>query len=209
MKKIFEASGWIILFLFLFGSVRAQSIDTVIHTDIYTSYFNYQLHEPLFVSYQLFKGGGDCSRAGMTFKTGGLIHSATEKDYAHNGYDEGHLVDAADFSFDCKKEEETFRFYNCVPQTPRLNRGIWKTYETSIRKLSQTDSLYIIAGSIFGTKTIGLNKIAVPDYCWKVVYSLSTKKVIECLIFPNDNSDSVRSIDLQELKRKIGYSIVL
>ena len=188
---------------------KSQTIDTVIHTSIYTSYFSNTLHEPLFVAYKLYKGGGDCSRSGMTFKTNGLESSATASDYAHNGFDEGHLANAEDFASDCDKERETFFFFNCVPQTARMNRGIWKTYETSIRKISQTDSLYIMAGSIFGTKTIGPNKIAVPDYCWKVVYSLSKKQVIECLIFPNDDSDTVKVIDLADLKRKLSYHIAL
>ena len=193
--------------LSIFG--KSQTIDTVIHTSIYTSYFSNSLREPLFVAYKLYKGGGDCSRSGMTFKTNGLESSATTSDYAHNGFDEGHLANAEDFASNCDKERETFFFFNCVPQTARMNRGIWKTYETSIRKLSQTDSLYIMAGSIFGTKTIGPNKIAVPDYCWKVVYSLSKKQIIECLIFPNDDSDTVKVIDLADLKRKLSYHIAL
>ena len=48
----------------------------------------------------------------------------------------------------------TFRFYNALPQTPKLNRGIWKHYETEIRKLSQNDSILIITGSIFSNKKI-------------------------------------------------------
>ncbi len=205
MKKILEASGWVIIFLFLFGSVRAQSIDTVIHTSIYTSYFSNGLHEPLYVSYKLYHGGGDCPRTGMAFHTGGLDSSATNTDYSGHGYDKGHLVNAEDFAYDCDKERATFFYYNCVPQTPRMNRGIWKVYETSIRKLSKSDSLYIIAGSIFGSKKIG--QAAVPDYCWKIVYSLSTHQLIECLIFPNDNSDTVQVIDLDELRKKLTYPL--
>ena len=188
---------------------KSQSIDTVIHTDIYTSYYNYGLHEPLYVSYKLYKGGGDCSRSGMVFKTNGLPSSATAKDYAHNGYDEGHLANAEDFASDCDQEKQTFFFFNCVPQTARLNRGIWKTYETSIRKLSQSDSLHVICGSIFGTKTIGPGKIGVPDFCWKIVYSLSTGKLIECVIFPNDNSDHVEPISVSDLQKMLTYRLIL
>ena len=33
-----------------------------------------------------------------------------------------------------------------MPQTIKLTRGIWKVYETEIRKISQRDSLLIICG---------------------------------------------------------------
>ncbi len=185
-----------------------QKVDTVIHKDNYTSYYSYSLHDPLYVNYKLFHGGGDCSRNGRKFKTDGLPFSATPSDYAGNGYDEGHLADSKDFAYDCNLQEETFRFYNCVPQTPALNRGIWKHFETLIRKESQTDSLMIIAGSIFGSRTIGDDHVAVPDKCWKIVYSLSTGKVIHSLIFPNDESHTYQEIEIADLKKLIPYTII-
>ena len=77
---------------------KAQSVDTVIKTTGYTSYFNYTLHEPLYVAYKLYKGGGDCDRAGDVFTTGGLIGSATAADYKAGRYDEGHLANSKDFA---------------------------------------------------------------------------------------------------------------
>ena len=199
MKKILVCFSFLLLSLIAFS----QQVDTVIHTPIYTSYFNYQLHEPLIVTYDLFHGGGSCSRASDRFITDGLIESAAASDYAGNNYDEGHLADSKDFAFDCIKQAQTFRFYNCVPQKAKLNRGIWKHFETLIRKESQTDSLFIICGSFFGTKTIGANKIAVPDQCWKIVYNKHSKKIIHSLIFPNDDSDSFQIMDISELKQLI------
>ena len=190
------------------GVASAQEIDTVIVNDVYTSYYNYQLHDPLYVSYRLYQGGGDCDRKAFHFKTDNLSNSATPSDYKGSGYDEGHLADAKDFASDCKREEETFRFYNCVPQTPRLNRGIWKHFETEIRKASQTDSLLIICGSIFGNRTIGPDNVAIPDECWKIVFSLSTKKKLYSFLCPNDDSDSFMPIEVGELKKKLGYKII-
>ena len=196
-----------LLFLFLVVSlsVKAQKEDTIIVTNAYTSHYSYSLHNPLYVVYKLYKGGGDCSRKAFHFKTDGLPYSANPADYKGSGYDEGHLADAKDFAFDCEKEEETFRFYNCVPQTPRLNRGIWKHFETVIRAESQNDSLLIICGSLFGTKTIGLDNVAIPDWCWKIVISLTTKQILYCFICPNDDSDSFENVTLADLKKKLGY----
>ena len=182
--------------------------DTVIRTSIYTSYFNYSLHEPLYVVYSLYKGGGKCDRSGDVFVTDGLPYSATDKDYSHSGYDEGHEANSQDFAFNCALQKMTFRFYNCIPQKPRLNRGCWKSLETLVRKESQTDSLFIICGNIFGDKKIGDNNIAAPDYCYKIVYSLSTHKMIHCRLFPNDNSDSYKDVDLLYIENRLNYKLV-
>lgn len=180
-------------------------VDTVFNEGFYKSYFNKSLKVPLYCTDSLYQGGGTCSRKGMYF-TGNYL-TATSKDYAASGYDEGHLVDAKDYAFDCVKEKTTFKFYNALPQTPALNRGIWKHYETLIRKLSQTTHLFIIAGGIFNTnKTIG-NGVAVPDLCYKIVYD-NTGKLLYCLLFPNDNSQSVKSISIDDLNEILGYQIV-
>ena len=186
---------------------NAQGVDTIIVTNAYTSYYSYALHDPLYVVYKLYRGGGDCSRKAFHFKTNGLPHSATPADYKGSGYDEGHLADAKDLAYDCEMEEETFRFYNCVPQTPRLNRGIWKHFETEIRKESQNDSLLIVCGSIFGNNTMGPDAVAIPGWCWKIAISLSTKQVLYCFLCPNDDSDSFEQIGLADLKKKLGYAL--
>ena len=196
----------IILFLILTGGLFAQKIDTVINTGSYKSYFNKALREPVYVSYVLFHGGGECDRTKFHFHNDTKLPTATPKDYAGNGYDEGHLADAEDFAYDCKLDELTFRFYNCVPQTPNLNRGIWKHWETEIRKESQTDSLFIICGSVFGTKKMG--EAAVPDFCWKVVIQLKTGKVLHALYFTNKMSDNtVQQLDLKDLEAILKYNL--
>ena len=201
MKNLTTALAILLCF-----KATAQSVDTVIVTTAYTSYFNYDLHEPLYVSYKLFHGGGECSRKGDRFTTDGLVQSATGADYKGGGYDEGHLANSKDFAYDCDLQRSTFHFYNCVPQTRALNRGIWKVWETVIRRESQTDSLEIYCGSIFSDKK--LHNIAIPDQCWKVVYSLSTGEILQCMIFDNDNSNSFKDILIDDLKKLLFYAVV-
>jgi DNA/RNA endonuclease G (NUC1) len=96
-----------------------------------------------------------------------------------------------------------------VPQTKKLNRGIWKKWETSIRDESQNKPLIIIAGNIYSSnKTLGKNNIGVPDYCYKIVLDSNTKEVMHCLLFPNDNSNSFTEMPLDELKTKLGYDLM-
>ena len=195
----------LILFLLLPLISFSQRIDTVINNGYYTSYFNYTLKQPVFVVYKLYRGGGDCSRKGMRFKSGGARYSATPKDYYKSGYDEGHLVNFEDYASDCIKGESTFRFYNCIPQTPNLNRGIWKRYEYMIRSISQNEHLMIICGGHSYTRKIG--SIYVPDYCWKLVYSLDKHVVVYALFFTNDNDAKLTIETISTLEKKLGYDI--
>jgi endonuclease G len=201
------------LFLFIPGSWsygQLLKIDTLIDIGIYKSYFNIKLKEPLYVTYMLFKGGGSCDREveSFTFKVDEFDKTATDNDYVHSGLEKGHLANAEDFAADCDKEEMTFKYYNCVPQTLKLNRGIWKTWETSTRALSQSKKLFIIAGSIYGKKKIGINKIGVPSHCYKIVIDPATKKILNCLVFPNNKSNTFQVVTFKELKQRLGYRLV-
>jgi endonuclease G len=164
--------------------IDSSGIDTIIDAKYYKSYYDIDRKQPIYVAYKLYKGGGPCDRATFRFKNDTKIETATTKDYAGTGFDMGHLANAEDFASDCVAGEKTFRFYNCLPQYPNLNRGVWKKWENKVREISQTDSLLVICGGKFSSEQIG-NGVYVPEFCWKVVYSLSTKKVIKCLWFKN------------------------
>lgn len=196
------------IFLFYFISANSQTkVDTIISLPAYKSYFCKAIKQPLYVSYILYKGGGDCDRTKFRFKNDTKLETATQKDYAATGYDQGHLANAEDFASDCIKDESTFRFYNCLPQTANLNRGIWKKWETEIRKESQNDSLYVICGGSFETKKIIGNGVWVPIHCWKVVQSFKTKKIKHILYFDNTDKATCKEIKLSELEKLIGYKI--
>jgi endonuclease G len=175
--SISKKSFLLVVLFFSAISLSAQHVDTVIKAGIYKSYYCYALKDPLYVTYTLYKGGGGCDRdeQGFSFKKCG-VQTASDDDYSGSGYDKGHLANAEDFADDCDNEEKTFCYYNCVPQTIKLNRGIWKTWEEKTRVLSQTKKLFVIAGAIYGNKTIGPHDIGVPDYCYKIVLENKTKK---------------------------------
>jgi len=59
----------------------------------------------------------------------------------------------------------------------------------------------------FGKKKIG--RIVVPDYCWKVVQSLSSKKVLFCGWFTNTSEATVTEIPLAELIKRTREKIQL
>ena len=161
MKRTILVTLLLILSIFSYSQV-IEKYDTIIIEKNYKSYYSFKIKGPSFVIYKLYKGGGTCSRKGMEFKS-----TLPFFNYVKRGYDIGHMADAADFAYSEELERETFKYYNALPQRPNLNRGIWKSYETKIRKMSQTDSLLIICG---GCDYSGL----IPNRCFKVyILSLS------------------------------------
>lgn len=195
----------IIYLLLLSTTLCSQTVDTIIYRGIYQSHVSYKLKQPVYVKYKLYKGGGDCKRDKFVFKNE-LQIPLLEKEYNKSGFDRGHLANSEDFAYDCIKDELTFRYYNCLPQTPNLNRGTWKSWEGIIRQESQTDSLLIITGGIWNDSIV--NGINVPKYCWKVVRSLKTKKITHVLLFKNQRKDAwCREIDLIELEKILGYKV--
>lgn len=199
----------LLLQFFILLTSYGQKVDTVINTGVYKSYFSYGIKAPLYVTYTLFRGGGACDRKkqGFHFKQDAIDPTSKSTDYIHTNYEKGHLANAEDFAFDCLKQEITFRFYNCFPQTAKLNKGTWKHWETLIRKESQKRSLFIIAGGIYSKSFIGL-RVGVPDYCYKIVLDSKTKRILHCIIFRNDNSNIYSNITLKNLKRKLKYPLV-
>jgi endonuclease G len=180
----------------------------IIDKGIYKVNFSNIYHEPNYVSYYLYHGGGDCDRKGLEFYNDDTtLYCATALDYKGSHFDKGHLANAEDFAFDCEKDEKTFRYYNCLPQTPNLNRGIWKKIETLVRKWSQKDSLFVICGGVFGDKKIG--KITVPTYCWKVVQAVKSKAIKFCGWFTNESHATMEEISISELEKRINNKIVL
>ena len=162
----------------------------------YKAYYSKNIQTSSFVIYKLYKGGGDVSRANINFRA---YKSFPHFNYTHTGYDRGHLVPAEDFANNKAKLKSTFYYINCIPQTVKLNRGIWKTYEIEIRKMSQKDSLLIICG---GCDYDGTNKL-IPRNCFKLVYDLKTGRCVYSLMFKNDNSGYVWVED--KIKKKITY----
>jgi endonuclease G len=212
-----------ILILFLLPLFcLAQKADTLINNGVYESLYSYKYGQPTYVKYKLYKGGGNCNRKseGFFFHGDSIIpHLAADgDDYQTTGYDKGHMANAEDFAYDCKKEEVTFRYYNSVPQTAKLNRGIWKTSETKIREWSQTDSLLIFCGGLFTKKSKPVREgsnLIIPTYCYKIAISLTSHKLLMCEMFENDSTPVQKTVPMIEIEamtrfffdRKAGFGI--
>ena len=105
---------------------------------------------------------------------------AYSNDYTKSGYDRGHMAPAADMKWSPDVMKESFYFSNMCPQHPQLNRRGWKNLEEKIRNWAIADSaIIIICGPIIEKqpKTIGKNKVVVPQRFFKVVLSPFAKPI--------------------------------
>ena len=195
----------LLLSIVLYNQIYSQyKVDTIIKNEAYSSYINLELKQPLYVKYILYRGGGDCERSDKWVNDTD-IELLTEKQYRGSKYDKGHLANAEDFAYDCHLDSLTFLFYNRIPQTPRLNRGVWKSDEDSIRKISQNDSLIVYCGGYWDSTSLVVNKMLIPIICWKVVYDIKKKRVIYCRTYTNTQNPIKEEMLLYELEGKIGY----
>ena len=105
----------------------------------------------------------------------------THDDYTSSGYDRGHMIPnfAMMEQYGQMAQLETYLMSNICPQTPALNRGIWKSLEGKIRdKISQDDttnkqvhSVYVITGPIFKKNPPDRleSGVAIPEEFYKII----------------------------------------
>jgi endonuclease G len=196
-------------------SLEPKSNGEIIKHTYYTLAYSEENEQAFWIYYQLtsdlINGSQtrtDDFRADPAVTTG----SATLEDYKGSGYDRGHLCPAADMTLNKTSMSETFYLSNMSPQVPGFNRGKWSTLEDQVRKWAFTfDGLDVATGPIFEDNigTIGADKVTVPGYYYKVLYSES-KKIMLGLILPNASSSKsleqfVVTVDQIEQKTGIDF----
>ena len=149
--------------------------DTIISHTGYSLLYNESHEQAYWVAYELTKDETnkiydrtDKFLVDPKVKTG----TANDKDYSGSGYDRGHLAPASDMVWSEIAMAESFYYSNISPQNPSFNRGIWKKLEELVRTWAiQNDAVYVVTGPVLNTglNTIGINKVSVPNYYYKVI----------------------------------------
>ena len=157
--------------------------EQIIRHSGYTVSYNKDLKIPNWVSYELTREETKGKeKRGNRFIADPLVTGpiATNADYTRSGYDKGHMAPAADMKWSPEAMKESFYFSNMCPQHPQLNRRGWKNLEEKFLNWAIADSaIIIICGPIIEKqpKTIGKNKVVVPQRFFKVVLSPFAKPI--------------------------------
>ena len=141
---------------------------------------------------------------------------ATDNDYYNSRYDRGHMCPAGDNKWDKQAMEESFLFTNVCPQNHGLNKYEWNDLEILCRDWAREyGAIDIVCGPIYSSggerfrvgnssqdsqKTIGSNKVWVPDAFFKVILCRQGKPKAIGFIYKNlgqkqPMSEAVYSVD--------------
>jgi endonuclease G len=189
----------------------------VIHHRYYSLSYYEEYEQAEWVAYELKKGyliNNDFRRPYFVEDPKVNSCSADWRNYKNSGYDKGHLCPAGDMEFDLNSYNDTFLTSNIAPQDHDFNAGIWNRLEQKVRYWAgKYDGVYVVTGGVLqpSLKTIGKEKVAVPNQFYKIVVlrSNDSYKMIAFLI-PNRKSenslfDYVVSVDLIESKTGIDF----
>lgn len=129
-------------------------------------------------------------------------------DYSHTPFDRGHLAPNGDMATN-EQQYDSFSLANIVPQNAQHNRYLWKDLESHARYLSiKYGQVYVVTGVAFlGNNVKQLNqRILIPTHLYKAIY---VPKLGQAGVYfsPNDDSQRVEVISLDELNHRIGVSV--
>ena len=130
-------------------------------------------------------------------------------DYSGSGYDRGHLAPNGNMA-NRSQQYDSFSLANIAPQSPRNNRYIWRNIESATRYLSQQyGEVYTITGVAFTSKKTKqlADRVLVPSHFFKAVYIPASNQA-GVYYAPNDESERIEVISLDELTAKIGIDVL-
>lgn len=137
--------------------------------------FNPEHHIPNYVAWELLatETDGPIPRAKKFTTDTDAPGCPTTDDYRNSGFDRGHMAPAGDMKWDSRAMDACFMLTNICPQDKKLNSGSWAKLEEKCRAWARRDSsLIIVCGPVLSdrlTRTIGENKVTVPERFFKVI----------------------------------------
>lgn len=150
----------------------------VLRNIAYTSGYSEYRKSPLWVGYRYDKNDGrNALQRPGSFKMDPRTDSKVKPSaYTGSGYDRGHLAPNSGVAlrFGQKAQIETFLMTNIAPQSPNLNRQVWKRIEDLEASLANSfDTVWIITGPIYGeSRTFLKDKVEIPEKFYKILVNV-------------------------------------
>ncbi len=197
-EKVFDYDAFDLYFTSAFDFMwpAYSATDAIIERPYYTIRYSEEHEQAMWVAYKLVSDSlnqttfdrKDDFREDPRVRTG----SASLTDYKGSGFDRGHLAPAADFSYDEFALSQSFYMSNMSPQDPSFNRGVWKKLEEQVRDWARANNaIYVVTGPVLNKnfKTIGKNKVSVPEYYYKIILDIE-KPEVKAIAFLMKNEKS-------------------
>ena len=185
--------------------------------------YNSETKNPNWVAWHLTKShtSGSFQRSQEVFAEDTDVKAprATDRDYYNSRYDRGHMCPAGDNKWDKQAMMESFLFTNVCPQNHGLNKYEWNNLEILCREWAKDyGAVDIVCGPIYSygadryrvgkdsqanQKTIGRNKVWVPDAFFKVILCRQGRPKAIGFIYRNEGvkqlvGEAVCSVDKVE-----------
>lgn len=201
----------------VFDYLPTATNNQIIKHDYYTLSYNEDAEQAEWLAYELKKNyiiNNDFKRPYFIEDPKVKSQSADWRNYKRSGYDKGHLCPAGDMEFSQSAYDDTFYTSNISPQNHDFNGGIWNRLEQKVRYWAQRyDGVYVVTGGVLKntSKTIGTEKVVVPDFFYKIILDESNGKYkMIAFLIPNVKSnkplyDFVVSVDSIEKMTGIDF----
>lgn len=133
-------------------------------------------------------------------------------DYAHSGFDKGHMQEAASMNTP-EAMAQSFSLANMVPQAPENNRGIWaKNVEKPTRQYAQRaeGDVFVLTGPVYSEQvtTIGAGAVWVPKFLFKLVYDPARHQAWAFWVANTNEAQMTKPISYQELVARTGIEFL-
>lgn len=207
------------------------SDDTLLDRGELVISYNHRLNAPNWVAWHLDRNDLGTAKRSSGFRTDPALPRAfypvRDDDYAHSGYDRGHLCPSADRTRSAEANRATFVLSNVHPQLHELNAGPWEKLESYERELARSGKeLFIVAGGVFAPDPIRIGKspepsrrIAVPIASYKIIVVLepgqraadvTDETPVIAVLMPNRSDLGARGYrefarTIRELEQTTGY----
>ena len=169
--------------------------EQILHRKGYTVSYNNATRNPNWVAWHLTKSHtyGSAKRNDEVFTEDVSVSRprATDADYYNSRYDRGHMCPAGDNKWDKEAMEQSFLFTNVCPQNHGLNKYEWNDLEMLCRDWAREyGAIDVVCGPVYSSsdqqKTIGKNRVWVPDAFFKVVLCRQGKAKAIGFVYRNE-----------------------
>lgn len=162
---------------------KASKDITIVDKGEFTIAYSERLRHPVWCAYKIPAKALYSIESRPNFRKDGAFKSCPAASaYARTGYDRGHMAPnhaiASRYGLDAQKK--TFLMTNITPQTPELNRGIWRELEHRIADLftAKWGDVWVIVGAVSdGSETLSGTDIGVPTSFYQIVTAKSENEI--------------------------------